>query len=331
MNIATIGTGNIVGAFMRAIDLVPGVHCIAMYSRQEETARLLAEKHSILEIYTDFEKILESDSIDTVYIASPNSLHYEQALKALKSGKHVICEKPFTSTVKELDHLIETAKANHLMLFEAITTIHLPNYQLVKENIDKVGKIQFVQCNYSQYSSKYDSLLSGETPNVFNLEFSGGALTDINLYNLYFVVNLFGQPEQVHYFANKHENGIDTSGVVVLEYPDFLSQCVGAKDSNSKNFALIQGEKGYIHVVDGANGCKQIELVLNDGSNFLLNAQTVSNRLYYELAEFSTIFLEEDYDRCYQLLESNRTLLKVVESARKDANIVFKADDVQLA
>lgn len=325
MRIATIGTGFIVDTFLSALRDIEGVTCVAMYSRKEESAKALAAKHQISTIYTDLEMLFQDPNVDFVYIASPNSLHYEQAYRALEHGKHVICEKPFTSTVREAESLIKLAKENNLMFFEAITTIHLPNYQLIKQHLDRLGKIKFIQANYSQYSSRYPQLLNGETPNVFNPKFSGGALADINIYNLHFVMNIFGKPDKVTYTANKHPNGIDTSGVLVMEYPEFLTECVGCKDSNSMNFVLIQGEEGYIHVVNGANGCREVAVYVGNHEE-RINVQSNSNLLFYELATFYEIYKERDFERCYELLDYTHSVMEVYEAARKDGGIVFAAD-----
>ena len=325
MKIATIGTGAIVDTFLSALDSIDEAQCVAMYSRKEETAKPLAEKYNINSVYTDLNEMYSDPNIEFVYVASPNSLHYDHAYRALEHGKHVICEKPFTSTVSEIESLISLAKRKRLMLFEAITTIHLPNYQLIKDNIAKLGAIKFVQCNYSQYSSKYNALLAGETPNVFNPKFSGGALTDINIYNLHFVMNLFGTPESISYTANKHANGIDTSGVLVMKYPEFISECVGCKDTRSMNFALIQGEKGYIHVENGAQGCQKVILHIGD-EEIILNTQTTQNSLYYELAAFNSIYKKREFERCYELLDYSYSVMKMVVTARRDAGIVFEAD-----
>jgi scyllo-inositol 2-dehydrogenase (NADP+) len=193
MRVGVIGTGNIVEKFLSAINDIEGAHGEAVYSRREETGKLLANKLNIEKVYTDLDTMLEDEAIDFIYVASPNSLHYEHSLKALQRGKNVICEKPFTSTVEEVESLIKLAKEEKLMLFEAITTIYLPNYKLIKENIERLGQIRMVQCNLSQYSSKYNQLLASETPNIFNPKFSGGALQDINIYNLHFVMNMFGK------------------------------------------------------------------------------------------------------------------------------------------
>lgn len=325
MKIATIGTGVIVDAFLSALNEMEDASCVAMYSRKESTANPLAEKYSVSKIYTDLDVMLKDQTIDFIYVASPNSFHYEHSYKALITNKHVICEKPFTSNVLELESLMMLAKERQLLLFEAITTIHLPNYKLVRENIEKLGKIKFIQCNYSQYSSRYNELLNGRTPNVFNPVFSGGALTDINIYNLHFVMNLFGTPLSISYTANKHANGIDTSGVLVLKYDNFIGQCVGCKDTKSMNFVLIQGEKGYLHVDQGANGCRKIIIYAND-KEIELNAQTTTNRLYYELLAFKNIYKKQDLKTCYNLLEYSHSVMKVLDKARKEAGIVFEAD-----
>jgi predicted dehydrogenase len=327
MNIATIGTGSIVDTFLAAAEQVTGIVPVAMYSRKESTAIPLAQKYDIPKIYTDLNALVSDSSIDFIYVASPNSLHFEHTLLALQHGKHVICEKPFTSTVAELELLIHYAKQNKLMLFEAITTIHLPNYKLIKEQLNQLGPIKFIQCNISQYSRKYNDFLAGETPNVFNPKFSGGALYDINIYNIHFVLNLFGKPSHISYTANKHANGIDTSGIAVLTYPEFIAECVGCKDTRSMNFVLIQGEKGYIHVLNGANGCEKILVHLGNEVH-QLNEQNNPNWWYYELANFQQIFENKDYDTCYDLLAYSRNVIETLVAARQSAGILFEADSI---
>ena len=118
MNVATIGTGGIVENFLEACKQ-NDISCLAMYSRVKDHAKALAEKYQVESIYTDLDAMLAREDIDFIYIASPNSLHYSQAKKALHYGKHVICEKPFTSTLAEFDDLLSYATSHHLFLFEA--------------------------------------------------------------------------------------------------------------------------------------------------------------------------------------------------------------------
>ena len=155
MKIATIGTGFIVDRFLNAVRQVDGVEATAVYSRRMETAEALGQKHGIASAFTDMDAMFNGEEHDTVYIASPNSLHHAYAKKAIEAGKHVICEKPFTSTAAELRELIDLARQQDVFLFEAVTGIHLPHFRAVQENMERIGDIRVIQANYSQYSSRY--------------------------------------------------------------------------------------------------------------------------------------------------------------------------------
>lgn len=325
MKVATIGTGFIVEDFLKAVDQNEGVTCVAVYSRKEETGRQLADKFHVEKVYTDLDKMLADNEIDFIYIASPNSLHYTYSLKALQAGKNVICEKPFTSTVKEFDELQALAEKKHLYLFEAIITMHMPNYKHVRDQLPKLGNIKMVQANFSQYSSRYDKFLAKENPNVFNPEFSGGALADLNIYNLHFTIGLFGKPNAVHYFPNIADNGIDTSGVAILDYGTFKSVCVGCKDSKSKNLVQIQGEKGYITVDSEASRCVDFTATISNEEQVQGEKQN-SVSIYYELKDFIKIYHDQDYEACKKTWIQSRMVMEVFEAARKDGGIIFKAD-----
>src|SRR5699024_9260887 len=210
MQIGTVGTGFIVDTFLSALADVDGATCIAMYSRIKETAKPLADKFAIQKVYTNLLDMYQNPDIDTIYLASPHSVHHEQAYQALEHGKHAIVEKPFTATVEEAKRLLQLAKSKQLMLSEALSNIY-------------ITKIKIVQCNYTQLSSRYFKLLDGALPNIFNPAFAGGVLGDLNIYNIHLVVHLFDQPEQVRYTANLYNENIDTSGVVTMQYPDFTA------------------------------------------------------------------------------------------------------------
>ncbi|MEF2608176.1 MAG: Gfo/Idh/MocA family oxidoreductase, partial [Faecalicoccus sp.] len=96
MRVGTIGSGVIVDRMIDAMKQTKDVEVVAVYSRTKEKAEDYAQKHQIEKSYHDLEKMLQDITIDTIYVASPNSLHFEQSKRALQSGKHVICEKPFT-------------------------------------------------------------------------------------------------------------------------------------------------------------------------------------------------------------------------------------------
>ncbi len=326
MQIGTIGTGPIVETFLAACQQVPSVQIGAIYSRSGEKAAALASRFGIARTCTTMDELLGDPVIDTIYIALPNSLHFDQAVQALKANKHVILEKPMTSTLAEAQALVKLAREKGLYLFEAISTRHLPNYLNVRQDLATIGPVRLVQCNYSQYSSRYTQLLDGEVTNIFDPTFSGGCLYDLNIYNLHFVIGLFGRPQAVHAYANKAFNGIDTSGTVVLEYDGFIATCSAAKDSASPSFQIIQGEKGFIDVAGPVNRCPSYEIRTGSRQE-TVNLQTQENRLVYEIDAFADCLAQRDWSRTQAWLDESLVVMEVAEKARQEAGIVFGVQD----
>lgn len=299
MNIGTIGTGQIVHEILKGVQMAGNVSCGAVYSRKQETGAALAEPFGVEKVYTDMEAFLSDSELDTIYIASPNSLHAEHARLALEHGKHVLLEKPFTPTLREAESLFQLAEERGLFLLEAITTQSLPNYKALRDLLPQVGRVKIVQCSYSQYSSRYDALLAGKVTNAFDPAFAGGALMDINLYNISLAVSLFGKPAETAYFANRHANGVDVSGVAVLRYPDFVCTCEGAKDTWGVNAVQIQGEEGFLYVRDGANWISEVTLETKGGHRESFNRQEEARHWHYEVKELAA-FLETNDRAAYE-------------------------------
>jgi len=161
---------------------------------------------------------------------------------------------------------------------------------------------------------------------VFNPEFSGGALMDINYYNLYFAVELFGEPKEIQYFANLVDNGIDTSGVLMLRYDNFVAELTGAKDSRSKNFVSIQGDKGFLYQPLESSRCLSFTVTTAEGETEY-NEQAEPNVLYYEVCDFKKIYEAKDLAACYEKLDGSLRMTRLTEAARKSAGVRFPADD----
>ncbi len=310
INLGTIGSGFIVHRILDAAARTEGISLAAVYSRSAETGRALAKEYGGAAVYTDLDAFLADKTVNVVYVASPNSLHYSQVKAALRAGKHVICEKPFTPTLAQAQELVTLAQERGLMLVDAVPTTYLPNYELLQRELPKLGRVRLVLANYSQYSSRYDKLLAGEVPNVFNPAFHGGALMDINFYNLYLTVALFGQPAEAVYFPNRWKDLADTSGSLILRYEDFVAQCAGAKDTWGVNYYQIEAEQGYLYIEDGSNGLKSVRVVTKT-SDETFNAQPDPDRWYYEVQALTRLLLAEDRAT---LNERLRLMLRVIET-----------------
>ena len=288
-----------------------------------KTRQLHSLKFGIEKVFTDYDELLADSSIDFVYVGLVNAVHYEYTKKALNAGKNVILEKPFTVKYTEAEELSNIAIEKNLYLFEAITTLHNPNFYKICESLKELGNIKIVQCNFSQYSSRYDSYKEGKVAPAFDPKLYGGALYDINIYNINFIIGLFGEPKNIEYIANIGFNGIDTSGFLVLRYDNFIAHCTAAKDSGSPSFAIIQGDNGFIRINDTLNKLKNFEINIRGHETELINLNQFDHRMVHEFIEFAETFESKNYDKMKAGLETSKIVVKVAETAINSADLRY--------
>jgi predicted dehydrogenase len=317
-----IGTNVITDTFIDAGKKLENFKVTAVYSRTPERALSFAKKHSIVNTFTDISEMASSKEIDAVYIASPNSLHCSQAVEIMKSGKHVLCEKALGTTVAEVEEMIKTARENNVLLMEAMKTTLLPNFQVIEENLPKIGKVRKFYGNYCQYSSRYDKFKNGEILNAFNPKFGGGALMDIGVYLVYADLKLFGKPEDVKCISNILSSGIDGDGSLILKHKTSTSVLSYSKITDSDAPSEIQGELGNIIIEDISRG-GSVKIVLRDGTTENLTLNQEENILTYEIDEFISLVMKgkkESKVNCHRLALK---VAGVLEEARKQSGIIF--------
>lgn len=325
INIGIVGSGFIVPVFIESSKKIRDYHLRAIWGRHE--AKLLNFRDEFDYYTTDLEEILSDEKIDVIYVALPNALHYEYAMQALKHGKHVILEKPFTVFYKDAKKLIDCAKKNGLFIFEAITTQHNPNYHKAKKLVKQLGEIKIVMCNFSQYSRRYDRFKQGEILPVFNRKLAGGALLDLNVYNIHYVTGIFGLPKDVQYFANI-ERGVDTSGVLVLDYGTFKATLLGAKDCKSECYGLIEGDAGFLRNNTTCSRCADFTLKLNNGKEqyFEQKEKDEFSSWSHELKEFARMYKKKDYAKAEEYNRQTLTVAKVLDKAIASAGLKYQED-----
>ena len=326
IRLGTIGSGMIVHGILDNVKKTEGITLEAVFSRDREKGRRLAEAYGCAKVYTDMDRFLYDPDISAVYIATPNLLHYQQAKRALLANKHVICEKPFVTRACQARELEKLAEERGLILLEMAPTPYLPNFEVLQRQLPRLGRIRLVQSNYSQYSSRYDALRHGEKPAIFDPAFGGGCLMDINFYNILLNVLLFGMPRNARYYANRYPGMADTSGTAVLEYEDFISSNTGAKDTWGVNFFQIEGEQGFLYITDGANGLRAVRVVTRD-QDVLLNEQTNQDRWFYEVEAVTRILLERDLDAARARMKTTIDTVSLMETLRRDCGLLFPGDE----
>ena len=324
MKTAILGAGTIIPAFLEAAEKIEELENYAIFGQESDLPKMteFQNEYGITKIYHDYDKLLEDREVEVVYVALPNHLHYVFAKKAAENKKHVIVEKPFASTYAQAKELIDIADRNQVMIFEAISNQYMPNYRKTRELVKELGDVKIVQINYSQYSRRYDLFKEGTVLPVFDPKKSGGALMDLNVYNIHYVLGLFGKPEKIHYIANI-ERGIDTSGILTMEYPDFQCVCVGAKDCKAPVSINIQGDKGFIHSDEPANVYSSFSFAYNNGELETIALNEEMPRLYYELKVFADMVINNNYGETREYNQHTLDVMEILEEARRQVNISF--------
>ena len=322
MKLGILGTGMIVQEFLPWLAQHGPftVQVLCSTPRSAEKAAALCAEYGIPQYTTNYLEMLQA--VDVVYIAVPNMQHTRFARVALEAGKHVIVEKPMAPTAAQTEELVELARHKKVFLFEAVTTQYLENYAKIRELLPRVGTVKLVQCNFSQYSSRYDAFCAGETPTSFDPACAGGALMDLNVYNISYIVGLFGEPNQVHYTANI-ERGIDTSGILTMEYNSFRAVSIAAKDCGAPARYVIQGTKGYILQKSTANWCGGVTFHPNEGKEEHYNLNGGRPRQAAEFHAFARAIEGGDQELCSRMLDTSVAVSKVLTVARRSAGLKF--------
>ena len=324
MRLGIIGTGWIVKDFLPDLVKMEGLRIVSIMGSPSgyEKAEALSKEYGIPHAAHDLEELCAA-GIDTVYVAVPNNLHFLYCKKALEAGMNVIVEKPMTDDAGEAESLMMLARKKNLFLFEAITTLYMESYRKMREWLSLIGEVKLVESRFCQYSSRYDNFKKGVVAPAFDPKKSGGALMDLNCYNIHYVMGLFGKPESISYYPNMERN-IDTSGALMMLYPSFIAVCTAAKDCSGDPGGTIQGTKGYIRSTNVPNCVGDAVLHLNDGTTETFHEELAGHRAVPEFTEFIRAVREKDYEFCYAQLEKSIEVNEVLNRARIQAGIRFR-------
>jgi predicted dehydrogenase len=321
INFAVIGSNWISEKFVNATRFENELSLCAVYSRTLPSAQIFADKFAVKNCYDNLHTLAQDNNVQAVYIASPNSLHFEQSMQMLKAGKHVICEKPLASNAQQVELLFQTAIENNVILFEAYMTAHLPNFKKIENNLHKIGPLRKANIHYCQYSSRYPLYLAGENPNTFNPTFSNGSIMDIGYYCVAFSVALFGKPKNIQANAYLLKSGVDGCGTAILNYGNFSVTIDHSKISNSQLSNEIQGENGSLLIKHVAQ-CEQISLFEPQLSE--LNVPQHANSMVYEVAFFTKQIKNQKIDN--KTMQRAKITAAVITEIRFLTGVKFPAD-----
>ena len=286
MRFAIVGTSGIAERFVDAVSKCEGNETVAVYSRTKENAERFARAFGIPLKYTSLTDLSESSALDAVYIASPNSCHFEQSILAMRGGKHVLCEKPIATSVGEFSRMLCAAEENGVVLLEAQKHLFSPGIDTIYNLLPEIGPIRRASFVFHNYSPSYERLKMGETPNVFRKELCGGALMDIGVYCVALMAALFGEPDTVVSLSNPLSTGVDGQGAAIARYDGFLVELIYSKLCHSVTPSAIQGEEGSL-VFEKLSRIENIDIIRRNGEKRRVNCCSGENQMIYEIKAFN--------------------------------------------
>ena len=331
LGLGTIGTSWITDSFIEAALATERYELNCVYSRSEEKGRSFASKYGEIPVETDLDAFMNKEDLDVIYIASPNSLHYEQTLMALRAKKHVMVEKPASTNVNEWDEILRVAEENDVFVLEAAKHMYIPNLNRIAEEIKTFDGVVGATFPYVRYSSRYDKVLAGEEPNIFSLKFAGGALMDLGIYPVYTAVALFGEPKDAIYYAQKIRTGVDGFGTVILRYDDFDVTILVGKIVTSSYEVEIYGKQETLIIdhVSHLDKARKVDHKTLEETEVELDEQ-YENSMYYEAEALAHMIenpnSEETLKRYKELSDLARIVSGLLNKMLTDAGIEFNED-----
>ncbi len=232
-----VGTGWMAERFAVTLSTTPEAQLYAVASRTLERAESFARRRGVSKAYGSCEALLEDDSVDIVYVATPVTRHREDCLACFGAGKPVLCEKPFAVTAAEARDIVDASRQASLFCMEAMWMRFHPLLQQTRElvRIGALGDIGLIQAEIST-RKRPDPHDRAMRPDL-----EGGALLDLGIYPISLSHYLFGRPDDVVARLKMHPLGVDETASLVLSYPNLIGTFTASIGAGLSGKAAIIG------------------------------------------------------------------------------------------
>lgn len=240
-----LGTGAIAEKFANGLKVLDHAELIAVGSRSADSARRFADAFDVPHQHASYEQLAADADVDVIYIATPHSLHAENAILCLEANKAVLCEKPFTLNATQAQEVIDTARRRGLFLMEAMWTRFLPVMVKFRELLrtSAIGEPRLLAADFG-----FAAPVNPDS-RLFNPALGGGALLDVGVYGISLSSMIFGTPVEVSGTAHLGQTGVDEQSACVLKGPaGQLSVLTSAIRVRTRQEAVLMGTEGTIRL-----------------------------------------------------------------------------------
>lgn len=304
-----IGPGGIARKFAEEVPKLTRSTIAAVASRSSERAASFAREFAIDKSYDSYEKIVEDSEIDAIYIATPHSEHYRNAMLAISRNKHILVEKSFTQNHQEAEQIFAAAHEAGTFVMEAMWMRFLPHFiaaeQLVHEGV--IGDLVHLDAKHG--------LALSNVPRMAKAELGGGALLDLGIYPVTFAHSFLGVPSDLLATGVETQEGVDATLDILLNYGNVTANLSTTMMGRTYNNAEITGTKGSIRFTDMFYRPSASFSIEVDGNSKTIDTKT-SGGFQYQAAEVARCI--HSNKQWSARMDWNRTLetMKLMDDAR---------------
>ena len=308
-----IGLGRIANQFATDLHTIEDAELYAVASRSEEKANDFAKKHNAIKAFNSYEALANDPNIDAVYIATPHSLHKENALMCLEKGIAVLGEKPFAMNAEEVDEMIAKAKEKNVLLMEALWTYFLPHYQFVLNKLENktYGNLLKVEADFG-FQRPYDT-----STRLFDKNLGGGSLLDIGIYPIFATLSTLGLPNNIEANATFFENGADSSCHMVFNYKNNVkAHLKSSLIEVLPTEAIFYCEKATLKINTMFHQPTTVSIII-DGKEEIKDFGYTTIGYNFEAIHFNKLIREGKKESDIMTFDFSRKLIKLLDDVRE--------------
>ena len=314
--VGVIGSGRIANRFVPETKVVNGVEVTSVFDPDKLFADRFAEKFGIKAYTENYQQFL--DGVDAVYVATPHLSHYQYTKEALETGKHVLCEIPFTLSGTQAKELYDYAEVHNLVLLEASKTAYCPAFghitTLVKSGV--IGDVVDVKASLSK-------MVEAPTRELDAIQ-AGGAVNEHAPLTLMAIIKLLGKDYSKVDFYSKIEKGVDIYTKANFCYPHATASITLGIGVKTEGNLVISGTKGYIYVPAPWWLTEFFEVRYEDQTKNKKYFYSYDGEgLRYEIQEFFSMIVNNRRS-CYKLRRRESiAIAEIIEKYNKKENVII--------
>lgn len=319
-----LAPGKMSAKFTSGLKLLDNAELYAVGSRDIERARNFAGEFGFKKYYGSYEELATDPEVEVIYIASPHSHHREHTLLCLKNGKHVICEKAFALSAREVKDMIAEAEKRNLFLMEALWPPFQPFYKKAAEILESgiLGRIIHMH-GYFTFMPPYDP-----AERKFNLELGGSSLLDIGIYPVIDAITFIGVPGEIKATASFSPSGSEESVCAIFRYDDGRMATIYSSFKTNMGIGCeIYCENGNLRVLRGRDMNQKVILGLHDREDQEFNFNPPAMGYHWEAEEVMKCLDEGKTESSIVPLSFSRDLILTLDRIRLEAGIIFPGRD----